>query len=272
MSLAAATRSELTKQFTTSAWWILGLVLALYLAANAGGLGAVLALGATGELPGSRPLPIAEDAIAPLLYSLASGMGYVFPLLWGTLMVTSEFRHRLLTPTFLATPRRGTVLTAKMIIGVVMGVFFGVLAIVFTVGAAAGVMSILGVDPLLASGDTWALLGRVLLAFVLWTLIGIGVGAIVRNQVAGVILVIAFTQLVEPVLRVIGGFVDQLKNVVEYLPGGASDALVGSSFLSLAGGSTSSTLPWWGGALVLAGYAAVFAVLGMLTSWRRDVD
>ena len=37
-SLANSTRSELTKQFTTSMWWILGLVLFLYIGLTAGGL------------------------------------------------------------------------------------------------------------------------------------------------------------------------------------------------------------------------------------------
>ena len=42
MSLARATSSELTKQFTTSMWWILALILFLYVGVTAGGLAGVL--------------------------------------------------------------------------------------------------------------------------------------------------------------------------------------------------------------------------------------
>jgi hypothetical protein len=45
---------------------------------------------------------------------------------------------------------------------------------------------------------------------------------------------------------------------------------VGASFYSAFAGGGSS-LEWWQGGLVLAGYAAVFLVVGAATFWRRDV-
>ena len=36
-------------------------------------------------------------------------------------------------------------------------------------------------------------------------------------------------------------------------------------------GATAASLEWWGGGLVLLGYAVVLLVLGHLLSWRRDV-
>ena len=47
MSLTAATRSEYTKQFTTSIWWVLAIVLAAYVAFTAAVLGGI------GSLPGA---------------------------------------------------------------------------------------------------------------------------------------------------------------------------------------------------------------------------
>ena len=55
MSLATATRSETTKQFTTSMWWILAIVLVAYVAFTAAVLGFVFSAGATGALPGKAP-------------------------------------------------------------------------------------------------------------------------------------------------------------------------------------------------------------------------
>ncbi len=272
MSLAAASRSELTKQFTTSIWWILALVLFVYIGLFATGFGFLLAGVSTGAIGGAEAPVLPAEALPPVIYSMATSFGYVFPLLVGTLLTTSEFRHKTLTPTFLATPRRGVVLAAKVVGGIVMGVVFGVVGLVCTVVPGAVILSVSDLDTGLGSADTWALLGRMVIAFVLWTLIGIGVGAVVRNQVVAIVVVLAFTQFVEPIARLAGGFVEGLQPVVQALPGAASDALVGASAFSISMPTTTESLEWWAGGLVLLAYAVVFLFLGQLTSWRRDVN
>lgn len=276
MSLARATRSELTKQFTTSMWWILGLVLFLYVGATAAGLAATfgaLSSGAIGSDAMNGPA-LPEQSLPPVIYSLATAVGYVFPLLIGTLLVTGEFRHKTLTPTFLATPRRGVALAGKVTAGIVMGALYAALAIVAAVGPGAALLAGFGVDTQLDQSDTWAFVGRMAVALILWTLIGIGVGTLIRNQVAAVVGVLAFTQFIEPILRTVGAFVDGLSDVTKYLPGAASDTLVGASiFTSLGGDSaTVTSLDWWVGGLLLLGYAVIFLLLGWLFSWRRDVS
>ncbi|QKJ20747.1 ABC transporter permease [Microbacterium hominis] len=272
MSLATATRSESTKQFTTAMWWVLAIVLFAYVGFTAAVLGFVFAASATGSLPGDAPT-IPEDGLAPVLYSTATAVGYVFPLLIGTLMVTGEFRHRTLTPTFLATPRRGMVLVAKLLVGVLLGALYGIVGIAASVGPSVGFLLGFDIDAQLTSVDTWAMFGRMLLAFVLWVLIGIGTGALVRNQVGAIVGVLVFTQFLEPVARTAAGFVDGLTDVTRFLPGAASDALVGASLLTASTDlPTEDPLEWWVGGLVLLGYAVVTVLLGLLTSWRRDVS
>ncbi|WP_203581556.1 ABC transporter permease subunit [Microbacterium hibisci] len=272
MSLTAATRAETTKLFSTSIWWILAIVLFAYVAFTAAALGFVFASAATGSLPGDAP-PLPEEGLAATLYSTATTVGYVFPLLVGTLMVTAEFRHKTLTPTFLATPRRGRVLAAKLAVGILIGVILGIIGIAAAVATSAAFLAGFGLETEFTSVETWAMIGRMLLAYVLWTLIGVGVGALVRNQVAAIVGVLVFTQFVEPIGRTAAAFVEGLSDVTRFLPGAASDALVGASVLSASmGQATSDDLEWWVGGLVLLGYAVVFVVLGHLASWRRDVS
>lgn len=273
MSLVATTRSETTKQFTTAMWWILAIVLFVYIGFTAAVLGFVFAASATGALPGDAPQMSAEG-LPETLYSTATSVGYVFPLLIGTLMVTSEFRHQTLTPTFLATPRRGRVLGAKLVVGVLLGVLYGVIGVVASVAPAAGFLAGYGLSTDFGSVDTWTLFGRMLIAYVLWVFIGIGVGALVRNQVGAIVGVLVFTQFLEPVARAAASFVEGLTEFTQYLPGAASDALVGASIFSIspAGGAAVEPLEWWAGGLVLLGYAAVLVVVGYLVSWRRDVS
>lgn len=272
MSLAAASRSELTKQFTTAIWWILGLVLLVYIGLFSAGFGFFLAALATGRLTDGQAPQVSGDGLPALIYSTATSFGYVFPLLVGALMVTTEIRHKTLTPTFLATPRRGTVLAAKVVGGIVMGVLFGLIGIVAGVVPGAIALSVMGVDTGLDSSDTWALIGRMLIAFVLWTLVGIGVGATVRNQVVAIVLVLAFTQFIEPIARLAGGFLSGLEPVARVLPGAAGDALVGASAFAFSTPTAADPLEWWLGGLVLLAYAVVFLVLGHFASWRRDVN
>jgi hypothetical protein len=163
------------------------------------------------------------------------------------------------------------VLWAKLAAGVLVGALFAVIAVVSAVGPAAGILAALGLDTELGSGDTWALFARSVLALVLWTLVGIGVGTLVRNQVVAIVVVLAFTQFVEPLLRLAGGFVDWLAEVTRFLPGAASDALIGSSIYNVMGAGEGSILEWWHGGLVLLAYALVLLLIGHIASWTRDV-
>lgn len=272
MSLVAATRSEYTKQFSTAGWWVLAIVLVAYVAFTAGVLALVFGGVASGRLTGSTGPALSTDGIPALVYSSATAVGYVFPLLVGTLMVTTEFRHKTLTPTFLATPRRGVVLVGKFVVGVVVGLLYGILGSLAAVGAGAGVLSIFGIDTALGAGDTWELVGRMLLAFALWALVGIGVGTVVRNQVAAIVIVLAITLFVEPIVRTAGGLVEGFAGVVKWFPSAASDALVGQTIFGAMGTAAGESLEWWAGGLVLLGYAVVLVVIGLLTTWRRDID
>lgn len=267
--------AEFSKIFTTRLWWILAIVLFCYIGLLAGSLAALFAGIQTGVISpdavntggGSTDL----GNLPPLIYSFASSVGYVFPVLLGTLATTGEFRHQTLTPTFLATPRRGLVLGAKTVTLILVGAGFGVVALAASVGLGGGVLSAFGVDALLVDSETWLLVTRTLLAMGLWAAIGVGLGVLVPNQVASIVIVLAFTQFVEPLLRLAASFLEVTAKIGNFLPGAASDALVGSSFLNLANPSASLPLDWWQGGLVLLGYALVATVIGYAVSWKKDV-
>ena len=201
-----AINAEFAKLFTTRMWWVLSLVLFLYIALLAGGLswlfggiqsGAITPRGGTG---GASTAPELNNLPA-LIYSFASSVGYVFPILFGALATTGEFRHQTLTPTFLANPRRVTVLGAKSVSMLIVGAALGVVGLLASVGVGAIVLSSFGVDPALGDADTWALVGRSILAMALWAAIGVGLGVLVPSQVASIVIVLAFTQFVEQIGR-----------------------------------------------------------------------
>jgi ABC-2 type transport system permease protein len=94
--------------------------------------------------------------------------------------------------------------------------------------------------------------------------VGIGIGTLIRNQVAAVLVAVIVTFLLEPLATFILSAND-LDAIVKWLPTNASAALTSPS------GSFLDYLEWWVGGLVLLGYAAVLAGLGLVLSNRRDV-
>jgi len=272
VSIVNATRAEFGKVFTVRLWWILLIVMFAYVALLSGVLAGVfgslnLPRGATG------PAIIDLSQVHLVVYSTASAIGYVFPVLLGALSATSEFRHQTLTPTFLANPRRAQVLVAKTVSMAAVGALFGLVSLVASVGTGAVVLTAVGRDARFDDPDTWVLAVRVLLAMALWAVIGVALGTLVPNQVAVLVIVLGFTQFVEPILRSVSPIWEWTATVGQFLPGAASDALVGWSVFTSLGSATGGgvSLEWWQGGLVLFGVAVVAGVIGYAAVWKRDV-
>jgi ABC-2 type transport system permease protein len=271
MNTVRAIGAEALKLTSTRLWWVLALVMFIYVGFTSGIIGLFFgglgeALGETGQTPA-----IPDEMLPPIVYSIATSIGYVFPVILGALATTSEIRHQTLTPTFLATPKRGAVLAGKIVALGGFGALFGVIALIASIGLGAAMLAIGGFDLGLADSDNWALAGRAVIAMALWAIVGVGLGALIPSQVAAIVVVIAFTQFVEPILRTAAGVWEWAGEVGRFLPGAASDALVGASFYGAIGMGTAAPLEWWQGGLVLLGIALLTTVVGYFTTWRRDV-
>ena len=106
-------------------------------------------------------------------------------------------------------------------------------------------------------------------ALTVWALVGVGLGTALTNQVAAIVVLLGFTQFVEPILRIVFAMVESLSAIGSYLPGAAGEAIVGTSFYASAG-MGSALLPPWGGVAVLLAYAAITGIVGWLTTFRKD--
>lgn len=265
--LGRALRAERLKLTTTRTWWALGAMLAVYVAVVAVFLTASFAA----DLAGASGPPPDLDAptTAALLYTLGTPVGYVFPALLGVLVITTEYRYRTLTPTFLAQPRRAVVLAAKLTTTTATGLLYGVAALVLTVPAVAGVLAATGHPSSLAVASVQAAMARSVVGHALWAAIGVGLGLVVRSQVAAVVIVVATSQLVEPLLRIGLAAWSVTRGVSRYLPGSAADALTGASIYTVSAGA--SLLAPWQGAVVLAAYALALTGAGAWLTARRDV-
>lgn len=260
--------SEYRKLVTTRTWWILLAAMAAYMVFIAAVMGFALTLDPSSGIETDMPA-MDSRSIAITVYTLCASLGYVFPLLVGALSVTSEMRHRTLTPTLLGQPDRTRLVLAKLLASAPLGLLFGLVGTASTVGAGAAVLAIGGSDPHLGDSDVLAIVARTVLALAVWCVVGVGMGCALPNQVATVVVALAFTQLVEPLLRVLLGTFDVGMRVASFLPGAAGEAISGGSFYTTGG--IGEVLPAWAGVLVLVGYGVVLAVVGRMTTFRRDI-
>lgn len=264
--MSAAIRTELRKLFSTRLWWILLIGMAAYMAFLAAVLGFALAAG--DSMSGGSGM-LSPKQITDSLYTLATALGYVFPLVVGALIMTNEFRHQTATPTFLFEPRRHVVLLAKLLVGALIGLLFGLAGMVGTMATAIPVLAFKDIPLRLDETATWVAIALSIVALGIWCMIGVGLGSVLTNQVAAIITILAFTQFVEPILRLGLSAWDVTAPIARFLPGAAAESIAGSSFYSA--GSDLELLGRLPGALVMLAYVAVLAVIGWRTTLRRDI-
>jgi len=270
--MRAALVTEYRKLVTTRLWWLLLLAMVVYMAF----LAALLAWGvsegggvsSTGQ-GGADDLALTPEGVTRSVYTIAVTFGYVFPLVVGALTYPAELRHQTITPTFLAEPRRTVVVLAKLVSGTVLGLAFGVAGTAAAVGAGATVLGLLGQPTFLGVPATWRTMALSAVALALWAFVGVALGTVLTHQVAVVVVVLAFTQFVEPVLRFTLSLTSWGAQAASFLPGAAGEAVSGGSFYSESG--LGQLLPWWQGLLVLVGYGVLFATIGRFTRVRRDI-
>ncbi|MDQ3993126.1 MAG: hypothetical protein M3229_05660 [Actinomycetota bacterium] len=215
------------------------------------GMLAVVALGTVGMLAAATDEERMSQTILEDLLSFAA-VSATFALIVGVLVVTWEWRHGTMTETFLAAPRRERVVGAKALAAAAAGAVLAAAAVALTLAVAyVWISDGAAVD----FGAVWATVGRLVLAGAIWGVLGVGIGALVRSQVAAIVLVFVWFFVLEPLLRV-------LIEGSDYLPGAALQALTegGDDVLSSAGG-----------ALVATVYAIAAALLGTLATLQRDV-
>ncbi len=247
--MSGAIRSELVKLRTTRT--CLGVVIAtLALVALIAGAQAAADSFDAGSTPGVDLLDVA-------------GLAQPFALVLGILAVSTEFRHGTITPTLLATPDRLRLMIAKLSAHVTAGLVLGVVAYALAAVLMWIVLPLRDIPTGLPLGDGVEQVAGGVVCIALLAAIGVGVGAVIRNQVGAVIGGLAYYFMIEPLLTAIpkiGGWIE------DYGIGGAIAAVSDTQF---EGGAEIGQVA---GGLLLLGYTALFAVAGVILLRRRDIS
>lgn len=270
--MITALRTELRKILTTRAWWVNALCAFGYMTLMAVILAASFVFGnrqAESSMPGSETIVLDSTQLATSVYTLGVSLGYIFPAILGVLVVTTEFRHHTITPTLLAEPRRSLVLGAKLLAVLPFGLMVAVASVLGSVLGGAAALAVLGEPTMLGASSVQGAILRSMLALLLWSLVGVGFGTVLTNQIAAIVVLLAFTQFVEPLVRLLLAQFDATEAVSKFLPGAAGEAIAGTSLYSSSG--LASLLSVWQGTLVLVAYAVVLTLIGRFTTFRRDI-
>ena len=234
--------SEWRKLRTTKTAWLLGAAMMV--------IAVITAFAAmSGEFAAGRPLfnPIVRDM--PVFVGL-------FVLVLGLRSVTDEFRYGTITPTVLATPSRGRVVVAKAIVTGLVGMAFAVIAQVIAIGVTVILATSKGPVTVEGSLLTSLLIGAAA-SGAFTAVLGVGVGAVVKHQLAAVVGGVAWFLIAEDLVAGI------LKGAGKWLPARASHGL---SQVAKEG-----LLRWETAVAVFAVYAVLAVMAGMIVMRRRDV-
>jgi ABC-type transport system involved in multi-copper enzyme maturation permease subunit len=210
-------------------------------------------------------LPDIESADSVRLLVTQGTTILAFLLVLGALLITTEYRHQTITSAFLVSPRRGRVVTAKFAVGGVVGLLGAAVSAAGTLAIMLSWLAIAGVE--IADVERTVLLPSLglVIAGLGFGLIGVGLGALVRNQIAAIVIGLAWVAFLDPIIGL------ALPTVGKYTPGGAVGALTNGVGFNTSGFDPDAYLPMWAGALLLLGYAVVITVIAYQVTVKRDV-
>ncbi|MGP0032539.1 MAG: ABC transporter permease [Acidimicrobiales bacterium] len=267
-----AVRAELLKMRTMPGVWVcFGLVFPLTV------LVSWAIFGAAGGLPGHTYLYVHTlNQRRILLGAGYLGITFLAPVL-GVICITSEYRQKTISNTLLYTPVRRRVLGAKVLVTGFWAVLMALLSLVVVGVVGLPWNSGLGGTVASVTDQAGAVVPGLVVAAVLLALFGLGFGVLVKNQVAGILLTIGGTFILEPILTGIARGI--LHYDLNWLPTRAAAALAGAIAANGLGGGggggggglNNALLTWWQGGLVMLAWGLIPLTIGYFTTFRRDV-
>jgi ABC-2 type transport system permease protein len=215
----------------------------------------LLTLGVVAANSANVELRTKQDVVEALS---GAGIAAALLLVLGIVATTGEHRHGTITSSLLASPDRRRLIGAKVIAYLITGALLGLAAVIATLAVAVPWLAARDAPlDLLGAGDYLGLFAKGVAVAALSGAVGVGIGAIVRNQVAAVVGTLIYLFVLEPVIGVISS--------------GAAAYTLGGSQSSLTAAPVDDALAPVPGGLVLAAWALALAVAGAELEERRDV-
>jgi ABC-2 type transport system permease protein len=293
-------KAEFRKIFTTKLWWALAIPAVLLSVGWAWGVSAFVT-DIADDVADSQLLSEAQIQVSDISWSVlaltrAMNIATLFPMVFGALALASEINRKTITTSYLTASNRSAVLGAKAITYVIWGLLYGV---VVAIGASLGTVLGSNSDYLPDAGDWFLVLVSGILACMLWTLLGMGVGALLGSPVAALVILLIYASFVGPVGELIVFGVSNGSHLTGWLPNGSANGLTGATAsdvlfgqvqdivgnnavlaqaniedfdagVRFAAGAPGAYSLWVSG-LIFLGWTALFFGTGLIRNQRRDI-
>ncbi len=280
-TLVRLLRAEFMKLRTTSAGWLFltGFIMFTALALTINGFGnysllhpqqgLVSPAQALAQTAHARS-PAGAATMAASMMTSGQLFGVLFALLLGVVIVTSEFANQTAAVTFVTVPRRVTVIRAKLAAAACCGALFWLIGMVI---AAVATPLFLYTQHVSAPLAGWTVTRSVLLnllAFVAWGIFGLGLGAVLRSQMASVVAaVVVYAGSFGAILVFTALY--NLFHQGWMLGAPVIAPAVASEVMITSGPAFPNAPPAWVGAIILIGYVVALAAGGIALTKARDV-
>jgi ABC-2 type transport system permease protein len=289
-------RSEIRKITTTNAWWLFGIASLVFTAlavwintsqasdaiAQARDTTAVFKPGrgmsaadiaqAKADFVQQHDLHVQTVSAAASIFTSGQFFGLLLVMLLGVLVITNEFQYQTATATFIVTPRRTRVVFGKLVAVLGLGFVFWLVsrAVSFVVGLLyfhhAGLTNSLG---------EWAVQRAIILnlaAYLLWALLGFGLGTLVHSQIGSVVTAMVIYLL--GFVGAIGIFTFIRTHLIHHdwvLAAAVTAPSIASEVMVSPVKPYPQAAPWWVGALALIAWSIVAGTIGIVLNRRRDI-
>jgi ABC-2 type transport system permease protein len=292
-------KAEFRKILTTKLWWVLLIPAVLLALGWAWGFSALITGiindAADSDVVREFDIPVDQLSWSSIALTRSMNIATIFPMVFGGLALASEISRKTITTSFLTAPNRAALLGAKAVTYVIWGVIYGAV-----VAGAASLGVIIGSDSkyLPAAGDWILILLSGILACLLWTLLGMGVGALLGSPVGTLVLLLIYALIVGPFGELILTGVTNGSHVAGFMPNGSANGLTGSTATALlfdqaqnlAGGQfippdakdnfeqvfraftgAPGAFALWVSGLIFLAWTMLFFVTGLVRNQRRDI-
>jgi ABC-2 type transport system permease protein len=248
-------RSEVLKIRSTQVWfWMMLLVTGITVAAT---LGTVLTI--------DTATPVREINYFSIWTNF--GVAGVALVVLGLLGLTTEFRHKTITPTLLANPGRWQLLIGKALAYVVFAIPYGIVCLLVNLVTALICLNAKGLPVHFADGAPGGMV-RNFLALILLAFFGLGLGALIRNQAAGMVVGILYLS----VLNIFFAGIPGLRRVYLFEPAGAFNAFTSRDRDNYGLSSDVIHVSPVAGGLILLAWCLILLVAGGYLSLNRDIS
>jgi hypothetical protein len=199
------------------------------------------------------------------VFTQSQGAGVAL-LVLGLLGLTTEFRHKTITPTLLATPNRWRLLAGKAASYAVFAIVYALICVALNFAIAIIWLSSEDV-PLDYGHGVPGGVAKAFLTLVLTGMFGLGLGALLRNQAAAMVFGIVYFFILDNLLS----YLPKVRKGYAYTPGGAIKAFNSDGHAGGMPDDVHLLAPAAGGVLFLA-WALALLIIGGRISLSRDIS